>query len=176
MNKETESSETKAKSSPELSPTSEPKNLDEIPSEPDMTTPGRSSDQPTDLAPNVQLKQEQDNSDAQWTSKPDPYESDHKDTRRFLLNLEVFFRMNASKYNTDEKKKLLLLSLLKGRTKEWKMTEQMKIFPEDPKSTIAKKAAEEKWDDFKARFRAYWQPIDVKGDTQIRIEELQMKE
>uniref|UniRef100_A0A0W0FK45 Uncharacterized protein n=1 Tax=Moniliophthora roreri TaxID=221103 RepID=A0A0W0FK45_MONRR len=93
--------------------------------------PGSSTDEP---APNVQPKVEQDNSDAQWAAtiatfvvetidkqnndtkmfKPNPYEGDHKDTQQFLLNLEVFFRMNTSKYNTDKKKKLLLLSLLKG--------------------------------------------------------------
>uniref|UniRef100_A0A0W0FN21 Reverse transcriptase-rnase h-integrase n=1 Tax=Moniliophthora roreri TaxID=221103 RepID=A0A0W0FN21_MONRR len=55
---------------------------------------------------------------------PEPYKGDHKDTRRFLFDLELYFKMNPSKCNTDKKKKMILLSLLKGKTTEWKMTEQ----------------------------------------------------
>uniref|UniRef100_A0A0W0FC74 Uncharacterized protein n=1 Tax=Moniliophthora roreri TaxID=221103 RepID=A0A0W0FC74_MONRR len=68
MNEETESSETEAKSSSEPSSVSEHQNLNETPSEPEMMTPGPSSDQSADPAPNVQLKVEQDDSDAQWAA------------------------------------------------------------------------------------------------------------
>ncbi|ESK82170.1 hypothetical protein Moror_14471 [Moniliophthora roreri MCA 2997] len=84
--------------------------------------------------------------------------------------------MNPTRYNTSEKKKLTLLLLLKGQTQEWKVTEQMKIFPEDPNHPITKKAAEETWDSFKIRFRKAWQPVDVKEDAQMKIEDLRMKE
>ncbi|KAI3621047.1 hypothetical protein WG66_012320 [Moniliophthora roreri] len=51
--------------------------------------------------------------------------------------------MNPIKANTDEKKKMLLLSLVKGNTSEWKQRETMKLFPEDDDPEEKKKAAEE---------------------------------
>ncbi|KAI3619225.1 hypothetical protein WG66_012926 [Moniliophthora roreri] len=84
--------------------------------------------------------------------------------------------MNPSKGNTDEKKKMILLSLLKGKTTEWKMTEQEQLFPEDDDPEEKKKAAEETWSAFKNRFKKHWQPVDVAGDAQMRICDLQMKE
>ncbi|KAI3616373.1 hypothetical protein WG66_012580 [Moniliophthora roreri] len=189
--------EPEAKSSPEPNPFNELRNLYNSPSESEMTIPGSSSDQPTNPAPKVEPKVEQSNDDTQWAAtiatsviktindkkedvgKPllsELYEGDQKDTCRFLLNLKVLFRMNPTRYNTNEKKKLTLLLLLKGRTREWKIREQMKLFSEDPTHPIAKKAAEETWDSFKARFRKAWQPVDVKGEAQMRIEDLWMKE
>uniref|UniRef100_A0A0W0FZJ7 Uncharacterized protein n=1 Tax=Moniliophthora roreri TaxID=221103 RepID=A0A0W0FZJ7_MONRR len=53
--------------------------------------------------------------------------------------------MNPVKANTDEKKKMLLLSLVKGNTSEWKQRETMKLFPEDDDPEEKKKAAEETW-------------------------------
>ncbi|ESK82609.1 hypothetical protein Moror_11236, partial [Moniliophthora roreri MCA 2997] len=174
----TETKEPEAKSSPEPDPFDELRNLYNSPSKPEMTTPGSPSDRPVD--PKVEPKQEQEDTDAQWAATiatsvietindkkedngkplpPEPFKGNQKDTRRFLLDLE-----------------LTLLLLLKGRTREWKVSEQMKIFPENPNSPIAKKAAEETWDNFKARFRKTWQPVDVKGDTQMKIEDLRMKE
>ncbi|ESK81596.1 hypothetical protein Moror_11134 [Moniliophthora roreri MCA 2997] len=106
-------------------------------------------------APDVKPKVEVDDTDKQWAKTisaavietldekkdeaskgpvPDPYERDHKDTRCFLLDLELYFRMNPLKANTDEKKKMLLLSLLKGKTNRWKIMEQIKLFPEDDDS------------------------------------------
>ncbi|ESK81927.1 hypothetical protein Moror_666 [Moniliophthora roreri MCA 2997] len=126
-----------------------------------MMTPGSPNDRPTDPVPKVEPK---DDSDTLWVATiatsvietindkkedngkpltPEPYEGNQKDTRRFLLNLEVLFCMNPTRYNTNEKKKLTLLLLLKGRTREWKVGEQVKLFPNDPNSPIAKKAAEE---------------------------------
>ncbi|ESK80997.1 hypothetical protein Moror_7614 [Moniliophthora roreri MCA 2997] len=46
------------------------------------------------------------------TSIPDVYEGDYKDTRCFLLNLELYFQMYPTKSNTNEKKNMFLLSLL----------------------------------------------------------------
>uniref|UniRef100_A0A0W0FRC2 Retrotransposon gag domain-containing protein n=1 Tax=Moniliophthora roreri TaxID=221103 RepID=A0A0W0FRC2_MONRR len=176
----TEIKEPKAKSSPEPDPFDELRNLYNSPSEPEMTTPGSSSDRPVDPIPKVEPKQEQEDTDAQWAATiatsvietindkkennrkpllPEPLEGDQKDMHRFLLDLEVLFRMNPTRYNT-----------------KWKVTEQMKIFPEDPNHPIMKRAAEETWDSFKARFRKAWQLVNVKGDAQMKIEDLRMKE
>ncbi|ESK81826.1 reverse transcriptase-rnase h-integrase, partial [Moniliophthora roreri MCA 2997] len=78
--------------------------------------------------------------------------------------------------NTDEKKKMILLSFLKGKTTDWKTTEQERLFPEDDDPEEKKKAAKETWSTFKNRFRKHWQPVDVAGDAQMRIRDLQMKE
>uniref|UniRef100_A0A0W0F7V1 Retrotransposon gag domain-containing protein n=1 Tax=Moniliophthora roreri TaxID=221103 RepID=A0A0W0F7V1_MONRR len=155
-----------------------------------MTTPSGS----TDVKPDVK---KEESSSKQWavqiatsvveaidekkedSSKgptPEPYEGDHKDTCQFLFDLELYFKMNPSKGNTDEKKKMILLSLLKGKTTEWKMTEQEQLFPEDDDPEEKKKAAEETWSAFKNRFKKHWQPVDVAGDAQMRICDLQMKE
>ncbi|ESK82384.1 hypothetical protein Moror_12192 [Moniliophthora roreri MCA 2997] len=155
-----------------------------------MTTPSRS----TNVKPDVK---KEENSNQQWavqivtsvveaidekkedSSKgptPEPYEGDHKDTRRFLFNLELYFRMNSSRANTDEKKKMILLSFLKGKTTDWKTTEQERLFPEDDDPEEKKKAAKETWSVFKNRFRKHWQPVNVAGDAQMRIRDLQMKE
>ncbi|KAI3601672.1 hypothetical protein WG66_009006 [Moniliophthora roreri] len=155
-----------------------------------MTTPSRS----TNVKPDVK---KEESSSQQWavqiatsvvkaidekkedSSKgpaPEPYEGDHKDTHRFLFDLELYFKMNPSKCNTDEKKKMILLSLLKGKTTEWKMSKQERLFPKDVNPEEKKKAAEETWSIFKNRFRKHCQPVDVAGDAQIRIRNLQMKE
>uniref|UniRef100_A0A0W0GFS0 Retrotransposon gag domain-containing protein n=1 Tax=Moniliophthora roreri TaxID=221103 RepID=A0A0W0GFS0_MONRR len=155
-----------------------------------MTTPSRS----TDVKPDVK---KEESSSQQWAVQiatsvveaidekkedlskgpiPEPYEGDHKDTRQFLFDLELYFKMNPSKGNTDKKKKMILLSLLKGKTTEWKMTEQEQLFPEDDDPEEKKKAAEETWSVFENRFKKHWQPVDVAGDTQMRIRDLQMKE
>uniref|UniRef100_A0A0W0FLC8 Reverse transcriptase-rnase h-integrase n=1 Tax=Moniliophthora roreri TaxID=221103 RepID=A0A0W0FLC8_MONRR len=131
---QTEMKEPEAKSSPELNPFDKLRNLYNSPSESEMTTPGSSNDRPTDPVPKVEPK---DDSDALWVATiatsiietindkkedngkpltPEPYEGNQKDTHRFLLDLEVLFCINPTRYNTNEKKKLTLLLLLKGRT------------------------------------------------------------
>uniref|UniRef100_A0A0W0G7D4 Retrotransposon gag domain-containing protein n=2 Tax=Moniliophthora roreri TaxID=221103 RepID=A0A0W0G7D4_MONRR len=156
----------------------------------EMMTPSGST------APDVKLMVEVDDTDKQWAKTisttvietldekkkelskgpvPNPYRGDHKDTRHFLLDLELYFRMNPLKSNTDKKKKMLL-SLLKGKTNTWKITEQMKLFPEDNDPEEKKKAAKESWSSFKKRFQAKWQPIDVTEEAQMKIEEVRMKD
>ncbi|ESK81663.1 hypothetical protein Moror_3230 [Moniliophthora roreri MCA 2997] len=56
------------------------------------------------------------------------------------------------------------------------MAKQLKLFPEDKDTEETKKAAEETWAAFKKRFKANWQPVDVAGEAQIKIEDLQMKD
>ncbi|KAI3599992.1 hypothetical protein WG66_011147 [Moniliophthora roreri] len=155
-----------------------------------MTTPSGSA-----AASDVKPKVEHDNTDEQWArtismavlqtiddkkneaSKgptPDPFMGKQSDTRRFLLDLKLYFAMNPVKANTDEKKKMLLLSLVKGNTSEWKQRETMKLFPEDDDPEEKKKAAEETWSSFKQRFRNEWQPINVVREAQTKIEQIKM--
>uniref|UniRef100_A0A0W0FEY8 Reverse transcriptase-rnase h-integrase n=1 Tax=Moniliophthora roreri TaxID=221103 RepID=A0A0W0FEY8_MONRR len=126
---------------------------------PEMTTPSGSAAAASD----VKLKVELDDTNEQWAwtistavlqtidnkkdeaSKGptlDPFLGKQSDTRRFLLNLELYFAMNLVKANTDERKKMLLLSLVKGNTSEWKQRETMTLFPEDDDPEEKKKAAE----------------------------------
>ncbi|ESK81095.1 hypothetical protein Moror_13362 [Moniliophthora roreri MCA 2997] len=134
-----------------------------------MTTPAGSAAAALDVKPKV----EHDDTDEQWArtismavlqtiddkkdeaSKgptPDPFLGKQSDTRCFLLNLELYFAMNLVKVNTDEKKKMLLLSLVKRSTTEWKQRETMKLFSEDDNPKEKKKAAKETWSSFKQRF------------------------
>ncbi|ESK85981.1 hypothetical protein Moror_9460 [Moniliophthora roreri MCA 2997] len=156
-----------------------------------MTTPAGSAAAASDVKPKV----EYDDTDEQWArtistavlqmiddkkdkaSKgptPDPFLGKQSDTRCFLLNLELYFAMNLIKANTDEKKKMLLLSLVKGNTTEWKQRETMKLFPENDDPEEKKKAAEETWSSFKQRFRNEWQPINVVREAQTKIEQIKM--
>uniref|UniRef100_A0A0W0G4V3 Retrotransposon gag domain-containing protein n=1 Tax=Moniliophthora roreri TaxID=221103 RepID=A0A0W0G4V3_MONRR len=82
--------------------------------------------------------------------------------------------MNPVKANTDEKKKMLLLSLVKGSTSKWKQRETMKLFPEDDDPEEKKKAAEETWSSFKQRFQNEWQPVNVVREAQAKIEQIKM--
>ncbi|ESK83641.1 hypothetical protein Moror_12016 [Moniliophthora roreri MCA 2997] len=137
-----------------------------------MTTPSASAAPDITCTADIVPKVEADDANEQWartistaviemindkkdkSSKepvPDPYEGNYKDTRCFLLDLELYFQMNPVKANTDEKK-MLLLSLLKGKTNRWKITEQLKLFPEDDDPVMKKKTAEETWSSFKKRF------------------------
>uniref|UniRef100_A0A0W0FPW8 CCHC-type domain-containing protein n=1 Tax=Moniliophthora roreri TaxID=221103 RepID=A0A0W0FPW8_MONRR len=155
-----------------------------------MTTPSGSAAAASDIKPKV----EHDNTDEQWArtistavlqtiddkkdeaSKGptlDPFLGKQSDTRRFLLDLELYFAMNPVKANTDEKK-MLLLSLVKGNTSEWKQREMMKLFPEDDDPEEKKKAAEETWSSFKQRFRNEWQPVNVVREAQAKIEQIRM--
>ncbi|KAI3608175.1 hypothetical protein WG66_006615 [Moniliophthora roreri] len=157
-----------------------------------MTTPSGSA---AAAASDVKPKVEHDDTDEQWArtistavlqtiddkkdeaSKGltlDPFLGKQSDTRRFLLDLELYFAMNPVKANTDEKKKMLLLSLVKGNTSEWKQRETMKLFPEDDDPEEKKKAAEETWSSFKQRFRAEWQPVNVVREAQAKIEQIRM--
>ncbi|ESK82793.1 hypothetical protein Moror_12292, partial [Moniliophthora roreri MCA 2997] len=172
--------EPEAKSS-EADPLNEDRNIHHTPT-PEMTTPGTSNaqDDVPDIVPKIEPETTEttDGADAQWartistavietindkkdeSSKgpvPESYKGEHSDTRHFLLDLELYFRMNLSRADMDEKKKMLLLSLVKGkRTVEWKMREQMRLFPEnDPKEKRK-------------------QPIDLKGQAQMKIEEIRM--
>uniref|UniRef100_A0A0W0EVR8 Uncharacterized protein n=1 Tax=Moniliophthora roreri TaxID=221103 RepID=A0A0W0EVR8_MONRR len=81
---------------------------------PEMTTPSAST-VPEELAARTisMAMIETINDKKDESSKgpvPDPYEGEHSDTRRFLLNLELYFRMNPLRADTDEKKKMVLLS------------------------------------------------------------------
>uniref|UniRef100_A0A0W0FNL0 CCHC-type domain-containing protein n=1 Tax=Moniliophthora roreri TaxID=221103 RepID=A0A0W0FNL0_MONRR len=154
-------------------------------------TPSGSAAAALDIKPKV----EADNTDEQWAwtistavlqtiddkkdeaSKgptPDPFLGKQSDTHRFLLDLELYFAMNPVKANTDEKKKMLLLSLVKGNTSEWKQRETMKLFPEDNNPEEKKKAAEETWSSFKQRFRNEWQPVNVVREAQAKIKQIRM--
>ncbi|KAI3603075.1 reverse transcriptase-rnase h-integrase [Moniliophthora roreri] len=185
---QTEKTETKAKSS-ETDPFDEYRNIFHTPT-PEMTTPSGSA-----AASDVKPKVEHDDTDEQWArtistavlqtiddkkdeaSKgptPDPFLGKQSDTYCFLLDLELYFAMNPVKANTDEKKKMLLLSLVKGNTSEWKQRETMKLFPEDDDPEEKKKAAEETWSSFKQRFRNEWQPVNVVREAQAKIEQIKM--
>uniref|UniRef100_A0A0W0FMY5 Retrotransposon gag domain-containing protein n=1 Tax=Moniliophthora roreri TaxID=221103 RepID=A0A0W0FMY5_MONRR len=158
-----------------------------------MTTPSGSAAAALD----VKLKIEHDDTNKQWArtismailqtiddkkdkaSKgptPDPFLGKQLDTCRFLLDLELYFAMNLIKANTDEKKKMILLSLIKGDTREWKIRETMRLFPEDDDSEKKKEAAEETWSSFKQRFQNEWQPVNVVREVQMKIEEIKIKD
>uniref|UniRef100_A0A0W0FI11 Retrotransposon gag domain-containing protein n=1 Tax=Moniliophthora roreri TaxID=221103 RepID=A0A0W0FI11_MONRR len=183
-----ERTEPEAKSS-EPDPFDEYRNLFHTPT-PEMTTPAGSA-----AASDVKPKVEVDDADEQWArtismavlqtiddkkdeaSKgptPDPFLGKQLDTHRFLLDLELYFAMNPVKVNTDEKKKMLLLSLVKGNTSEWKQRETMKLFPEDDDPAEKKKAAEETWSSFKQRFRNKWQPVNIVREAQAKIKQIRM--
>ncbi|ESK81132.1 reverse transcriptase-rnase h-integrase, partial [Moniliophthora roreri MCA 2997] len=157
---------------------------------PEMTTPAGSA-AALDIKPKVEL----DDTNEQWVrtistailqtiddkkdeaSKGptlDPFLGKQSDTCRFLLDLELYFAMNPVKANTDEKKKMLLLSLVKGSTSEWKQRETMKLFPEDDDPEEKKKAAEETWSSFKQRFQNEWQPVNVVREAQAKIKQIKM--
>ncbi|ESK85232.1 hypothetical protein Moror_11389 [Moniliophthora roreri MCA 2997] len=156
-----------------------------------MTTPAGSAAAASDVKPKV----EHDDTDEQWAQTismavlqtindkkdeaskgltPDPFLEKQSDTCRFLLDLELYFAMNPVKANTDEKKKMLLLSLVKGSTTEWKQGGTMKLFPEDDDPEEKKKAAEETWSSFKQRFQKEWQPVNVVREAQMEIEQIKM--
>ncbi|ESK85723.1 hypothetical protein Moror_2484 [Moniliophthora roreri MCA 2997] len=107
---------------------------------------------------------------------PDPFLGKQSDTRCFLLDLELYFAMNPVKANTNKKKKMLLLSLVKGDTGEWKIRETMKLFPKDDDSEKKKEAAKETWSSFKQRFRNEWQPVNIVREAQMKIEQIKMKD
>ncbi|ESK80815.1 hypothetical protein Moror_15756, partial [Moniliophthora roreri MCA 2997] len=157
-----------------------------------MTTPSGST-----AASDVKPKVEHDDTDEQWAQTistavlqtiddkkdeaskgltPDPFLGKQSDTCCFLLNLKLYFTMNPVKANTNEKKKMILLSLVKGGTGEWKIRETMRLFPEDDDPETKKKAAEETWSSFKQRFRNEWQPVNVVREAQMKIEEIKMKD
>ncbi|ESK80945.1 hypothetical protein Moror_11309, partial [Moniliophthora roreri MCA 2997] len=91
------------------------------------------------------------------------------------VHLQFSSLLNPMKSNTD-KKKMLLLSLLRGKMLNWKIVEQLKLFPKDDDDEEKKKAAKESWMSFKKRFKTTWQPVDVSGDAQMKLEKLWMKD
>ncbi|ESK81409.1 hypothetical protein Moror_16555 [Moniliophthora roreri MCA 2997] len=184
-----ERTEPEAKSS-EPDPFDEYRTLFHTPT-PEMTTPSGSAAAASDVKPKV----EHDDTNKQWAwtistavlqmiddkkdeaSKgptPDPFLGKQSDTHCFLLDLELYFAMNPVKANTDKKKKMLLLSLVKGNTTEWKQRETMKLFPEDDDPKEKKKAAKETWSSFKQRFRNEWQPINIVREAQTKIKQIKM--
>uniref|UniRef100_A0A0W0GE76 Retrotransposon gag domain-containing protein n=1 Tax=Moniliophthora roreri TaxID=221103 RepID=A0A0W0GE76_MONRR len=49
---------------------------------------------------------------------PDSFEGDRKDTKKFLMEVEIYLQMHPTKYDNDEKKCLFLLSKLKDEFKK----------------------------------------------------------
>ncbi|ESK82174.1 hypothetical protein Moror_14465 [Moniliophthora roreri MCA 2997] len=49
---------------------------------------------------------------------PDSFEGDRKDTKKFLMEVEIYLQMHPTKYDNDEKKCLFLLSYLRGKNTE----------------------------------------------------------
>ncbi|ESK84198.1 hypothetical protein Moror_16972 [Moniliophthora roreri MCA 2997] len=79
---------------------------------------------------------------------PDPFEGDRKDTKRFLMEVEIYLRMHPTEYDNDEKNR--------------------KIF--EPKSgeealTFSK---------LKDEFKKHYLPADIQAEAQIKIEEAKM--
>uniref|UniRef100_A0A0W0FYK9 Uncharacterized protein n=1 Tax=Moniliophthora roreri TaxID=221103 RepID=A0A0W0FYK9_MONRR len=132
---QTERTETEAKSS-ETDPFDKYRNIFHTPTS-EMTTPSGSAAAASDVKPKV----EHDDTDEQWA----------RTISTAVLQTIDDKKDEAIKANTDEKKKMLLLSLVKGNTSEWKQRETMKLFPEDDDPEEKKKAAEETWKKHKPR-------------------------
>ncbi|ESK84299.1 hypothetical protein Moror_3750 [Moniliophthora roreri MCA 2997] len=102
-------------------------------------------------------------------ASPDPFEGDRKDTKRFLIEVEIHLQMHPTEYNNDEKKCLFLLSYLRGKnTEAWKKTQSRRIF--EPKSreealTFSK---------LKDEFKKHYLPADIQAEAQIKIKEAKM--
>ncbi|ESK81441.1 hypothetical protein Moror_15825 [Moniliophthora roreri MCA 2997] len=82
---------------------------------------------------------------------PEYFEGDHKDTQHFMLDVELYLWMNKMKYNTN-KKKIFLLSYVRGKVLRWKTGELLKLFSdkgEDDKYENKKPKKEESWSNFK---------------------------
>ncbi|KAI3609242.1 hypothetical protein WG66_010637 [Moniliophthora roreri] len=100
---------------------------------------------------------------------PDPFEGDRKDTKRFLMEVEIYLRMHPTKYDNDEKKCLFLLSYLRGKgTESWKKGQSAKIF--EPKSGVTPLT----FQGLKDEFKKHYLPADIQAEAQIRIEEAKM--
>ncbi|KAI3602251.1 hypothetical protein WG66_002441 [Moniliophthora roreri] len=100
---------------------------------------------------------------------PDPFEGDRKDTKRFLMEVEIYLRMHPTDYDMDEKKCLFMLSYLRGReTQSWKKTQSKKIFnhkSKDPELTF---------DKLKDEFKKHYLLADIQAEAQIWIKESKM--
>uniref|UniRef100_A0A0W0FRE2 CCHC-type domain-containing protein n=1 Tax=Moniliophthora roreri TaxID=221103 RepID=A0A0W0FRE2_MONRR len=100
---------------------------------------------------------------------PDPFEGDRKDTKRFLMEVEIYLHMHPTDYDTDEKKCLFLLSYLRGwDTQSWKRIWTEKIFncqSKDPELTF---------DKLKDEFKKHYLPADIQAKAQIRIKDAKM--
>uniref|UniRef100_A0A0W0FUP1 Retrotransposon gag domain-containing protein n=2 Tax=Moniliophthora roreri TaxID=221103 RepID=A0A0W0FUP1_MONRR len=100
---------------------------------------------------------------------PDPFEGDRKDTKRFLMEVEIYLRMHPTNYDTDKKKCLFMLSYLWGQsTQLWKKTQSAKIFDrksEDTELTFSK---------LKDEFKKHYLLANIQAEAQIRIEEAKM--
>ncbi|ESK83063.1 hypothetical protein Moror_16941 [Moniliophthora roreri MCA 2997] len=100
---------------------------------------------------------------------PDPFKGDRKDTKRFLMETEIYLCMHPTEYNNDKKKCLFLLSYLRGKnTESWKKAQSNKIF--EPKSGETALTFQVLKDEFKKHYL----PADIQAEAQIRIEEAKM--
>uniref|UniRef100_A0A0W0EUI0 Reverse transcriptase n=1 Tax=Moniliophthora roreri TaxID=221103 RepID=A0A0W0EUI0_MONRR len=79
---------------------------------------------------------------------PDPFEGDRKDTKRFLMEVEIYLRMHSNEYNNDEKKCLFLL-----------------LYIDQDELTFSK---------LKDEFKKHYLPADIQAEAQIKIEEAKM--
>ncbi|ESK81446.1 hypothetical protein Moror_15818 [Moniliophthora roreri MCA 2997] len=100
---------------------------------------------------------------------PDPFEGDRKDTKKFLMETEIYLRMHPTEYDNDEKKCLFLLFYLRGKnTEAWKNTQSKKIFePRSGETALTFQV-------LKDEFKKHYLPADIQAEAQIRIEEAKM--
>ncbi|ESK93867.1 hypothetical protein Moror_13021 [Moniliophthora roreri MCA 2997] len=102
-------------------------------------------------------------------ASPDPFKGDRKDTKRFLMEVEIYLRMHPTEYDNDEKKCLFLLSYLRGKnTEAWKKTQSQKIFEPKSGETVLMFAA------LKDKFKKHYLLADIQAEAQIKIEEAKM--
>ncbi|KAI3615024.1 hypothetical protein WG66_016795 [Moniliophthora roreri] len=79
--------------------------------------------------------------------------------------------MNIKKFDTNEKKILLLLSYVKGKAiQAWKDSQTMRILD------LAKKGQVPLWKDFLVEFKKAFEPIDTARDAQMRLRDMRMKD
>uniref|UniRef100_A0A0W0FLD0 Retrotransposon gag domain-containing protein n=1 Tax=Moniliophthora roreri TaxID=221103 RepID=A0A0W0FLD0_MONRR len=91
------------------------------------------------------------------------------DTKRFLMEVEIYLRMHPTEYDNDEKKCLFMLSYMRGKnTESWKKTQSRKIF--DHKSG----QDELTFSKLKDEFKKHYLPADIQAEAQIKIEEAKM--
>uniref|UniRef100_A0A0W0G1Y8 Retrotransposon gag domain-containing protein n=1 Tax=Moniliophthora roreri TaxID=221103 RepID=A0A0W0G1Y8_MONRR len=100
---------------------------------------------------------------------PEPFEGDRKDTKRFLMEVEIYLHMHPTDYDTDEKECLFMLSYLRGTgTQSWKQNCMEKIFnceSKDPELMFSK---------LKDEFKKHYLPADIQAKAQIQIEDAKM--
>ncbi|ESK83863.1 hypothetical protein Moror_13489 [Moniliophthora roreri MCA 2997] len=102
---------------------------------------------------------------------PTPFMGDRKETKKFMLEVQLYIALNLKAIKNDKLKELFMLSYIqRGAAQFWKSDKTETLLAEEDSAKIST------WKNFLKDFKKLFEPLDVELDTQMKLCDLKMKD